>query len=195
MEGVSAVFLRSRARWVSNDPRPRLESTSRAVHRRLRLMYGACFRGWYGAADRFSPYPVLRLMIWVRGPGCRPPRSKSCTTGSTGIQHPSRCHHGCSVLGPHTCWRWRGGVSPRKNTRRLIEAFTAGGEGGRRSGVSGLLITGTSLTGTMPPMVRVAGLPEGVFAVGVRRQARVRQLAAPGFYDSGVRSALCHAGW
>jgi len=80
-----------------------------------------------------------------------------------------------------------GGVSPRKNTRRLIEAFLRWrGRGGRAAGYR-LLITGHSLD---QDFTREGGLPDGVTALGYVDKAELRRLYAgaaafvyPGIYE------------
>jgi glycosyltransferase involved in cell wall biosynthesis len=79
-----------------------------------------------------------------------------------------------------------GGVSPRKNTRRLIEAF-ARWRAGRTGAGYRLLITGTSLD---YDFVRQGALPEGVALLGYVDKAELRRLYAgaaafvyPGIYE------------
>jgi glycosyltransferase involved in cell wall biosynthesis len=80
-----------------------------------------------------------------------------------------------------------GGVSPRKNTRRLIEAFTRWSERGDRRGDYRLLITGTSLD---PAFVAGGGLPPKVQLLGYVEKAELPGLYAgaaaflyPGIYE------------
>jgi glycosyltransferase involved in cell wall biosynthesis len=81
-----------------------------------------------------------------------------------------------------------GGVSPRKNTHRLIAAFTRWRErGGHRTGYR-LLITGTSIDRDF--LQPGAGLPEGVSLLGYVDQAELPRLYAgaavflyPGIYE------------
>jgi glycosyltransferase involved in cell wall biosynthesis len=80
-----------------------------------------------------------------------------------------------------------GGVSPRKNTRRLIEAFTRWSERGDRRGDYRLLITGTSLD---PDFVAGGGLPPKVQLLGYVDKAELPGLYAgaaaflyPGIYE------------
>ena len=67
-----------------------------------------------------------------------------------------------------------GGVSPRKNTRRLIEAFTRWSARGDRRGDYRLLITGVSLDsgfvagGGLPPKVHLLGYVEKATRLGLR---------------------------
>jgi glycosyltransferase involved in cell wall biosynthesis len=79
-----------------------------------------------------------------------------------------------------------GGVSPRKNTRRLIDAFGRWRARGRGAGYR-LLITGTSLD---YDFVRQGSLPEGVALLGYVDKERLRRLYAgaaafvyPGIYE------------
>jgi glycosyltransferase involved in cell wall biosynthesis len=80
-----------------------------------------------------------------------------------------------------------GGVSPRKNTRRLIEAFTRWGERGDRRGDYRLLITGTSLD---LEFAAGADLPPKVHLLGYVKKAYLPELYAgaaaflyPGIYE------------
>jgi glycosyltransferase involved in cell wall biosynthesis len=80
-----------------------------------------------------------------------------------------------------------GGVSPRKNTRRLIEAFLKWrGRGGRAAGYR-LLITGHSLD---QDFARDGSLPDGVRVLGYVDKTELRRLYAgaaafvyPGIYE------------
>jgi glycosyltransferase involved in cell wall biosynthesis len=80
-----------------------------------------------------------------------------------------------------------GGVSPRKNTRRLIEAFLRWrGRGGRAGGYR-LLITGHSLD---QDFTREGSLPDGVTELGYVDKAELRRLYTraaafvyPGIYE------------
>jgi len=80
-----------------------------------------------------------------------------------------------------------GGVSPRKNTRRLIQAFGQWrARGGRAAGYR-LLITGNSLD---EGFVQTGSVPEGVTVLGFVDQAELRRLYAgasafvyPGVYE------------
>jgi glycosyltransferase involved in cell wall biosynthesis len=81
-----------------------------------------------------------------------------------------------------------GGVSPRKNTRRLIEAFTRWRSRGGHRAVHQLLITGTSLDSGFGE--GGAGLPEGVTLLGYVDKAELARLYAgaaaflyPGIYE------------
>jgi glycosyltransferase involved in cell wall biosynthesis len=80
-----------------------------------------------------------------------------------------------------------GGVSPRKNTRRLIEAFLKWRGRGGRTGRYRLLITGASLD---QDFVRDGSLPESVAVLGYVDKAELRRLYAgavafvyPGIYE------------
>jgi glycosyltransferase involved in cell wall biosynthesis len=80
-----------------------------------------------------------------------------------------------------------GGVSPRKNTRRAIEAFTRWRARGGRRGAYRLLITGISLD---QDFVNDGNLPEGVSLLGYVEKAELPRLYAgasaflyPGIYE------------
>jgi glycosyltransferase involved in cell wall biosynthesis len=68
-----------------------------------------------------------------------------------------------------------GGVSPRKNTRRLIEAFAAWRRRGGRAAGYRLLITGASVD---QEFVRSGAVPEGVTLLGYVDKAELRRLYA-----------------
>lgn len=80
-----------------------------------------------------------------------------------------------------------GGVSPRKNTRRLIEAFTRWSARGDRRGDYRLLITGTSLDsgfvagGGLPPTVQLLGYVEKAELPGL--YAGAAAFLYPGIYE------------
>ena len=80
-----------------------------------------------------------------------------------------------------------GGVSPRKNTRRLIAAFSRWRSRGGHRAAYRLLITGTSLD---TEFVQNGSLPEGVSLLGYVNQAELPGLYAgaaaflyPGIYE------------
>ena len=80
-----------------------------------------------------------------------------------------------------------GGVSPRKNTRRLIDAFARWRERGGRAAGYRLLITGNSLD---EEFVQTGPVPDGVTLLGFVDQAELRRLYAgasafvyPGIYE------------
>jgi glycosyltransferase involved in cell wall biosynthesis len=81
-----------------------------------------------------------------------------------------------------------GGVSPRKNTRRLLAAFSRWRERGGSRAAYRLLITGTSLDREF--MEDGAALPAGVSLLGYVDKAELRRLYAgaaaflyPGIYE------------
>jgi glycosyltransferase involved in cell wall biosynthesis len=68
-----------------------------------------------------------------------------------------------------------GGVSPRKNARRLIDAFARWRERGGRAKSYRLLITGNSLD---PEFARAGGAPDGVSLLGYVDKAELQGLYA-----------------
>jgi glycosyltransferase involved in cell wall biosynthesis len=155
--------------------------------RRLRMMYGALFPWARRRANRFIAVSQYTADDLVRRAGV--PASKIDVV-----------HHGLDPLfariqelpaAPDQAAPYVlavGGVSPRKNTRRLIEAFTRWRErGGHRSGFR-LLITGTSLDREFTQ--DGAGLPDGVSLLGYVEKASLPGLYAgataflyPGIYE------------
>jgi glycosyltransferase involved in cell wall biosynthesis len=189
MEGFLPYSLRSRDRCVVTVHDLGWKVHPELYDRRLRLMYGALFPWAVRRADRFIAVSRYTADDLVRRAGV--PASKidvvyhgldpvfSALPGRTTADLPSSPY----VLAV-------GGVSPRKNTRRLIEAFTRWREkGGRRSGYR-LLITGTSLDRDYATNGVGAGLPEGVSLLGYVDKSELPGLYAgaaaflyPGIYE------------
>lgn len=162
MDGFLPYSLRSRDRSVVTVHDLGWQAHPELYDRRLRLMYRALFPWVLRRADRFiavSQYTADDLMrragvagskIEVVYHGLDPdflaPERRAGPAPSDSLY----------ILAV-------GGVSPRKNTRRLIAAFLRWRErGGHRSAYQ-LLITGTSLDrdfgrdGTLPPSVSLLG--------------------------------------
>jgi glycosyltransferase involved in cell wall biosynthesis len=174
MEGFLPFSLRSRDRCVVT-----IHDLGWRVHpelydRRLRLTYAALFPWVLRRADRFiavSRYtaddlvrragvPASRIEVVYHGLDPAFTSGRETRTPST-----SRRPYVLAV----------GGVSPRKNTRRLIEAFSRWrARGGRRSDYQ-LLITGTSLDRAFSS--DPVSLPEAVSLLGY-----VDKTELPGLY-------------
>jgi glycosyltransferase involved in cell wall biosynthesis len=146
--------------------------------RRLRLMYGGLFPWVVRRADRFIAVSRYTADDLVRREGV--PASKIDVV-----------YHGLDpvfVMPPNKdkseetespYFLAVGGVSPRKNTRRLIEAFGRWrARGGHRSRYR-LLITGTSLDADFEQ--NGSALPEGVLLLGY-----VDKAALPGLYSGAA---------
>jgi glycosyltransferase involved in cell wall biosynthesis len=156
-------------------------------NRRLRLMYGALFPWAVRRADRFIAVSRYTADDLVRRAGV--PASKIDV-----VYHgldPAFTTRGKDLLpmqveSPYVLAV--GGVSPRKNTRRLIAAFSRWrARGGQRSRYR-LLITGTSLDADFAH--DGSGLPDGVSLLGYVDKAQLPGLYAgaaaflyPGIYE------------
>jgi glycosyltransferase involved in cell wall biosynthesis len=186
MEGFLPYSLRSRDRCVVTVHDLGWQVHPELYDRRLRLMYGALFPWVVRRADRFiavSRYtaddlarragvPASKIEVIYHGlDPAFTPQGEGSPTGSSSPY----------VLAV-------GGVSPRKNTRRLIEAFTRWrARGGRRAHYR-LLITGTSLDRGFAG--DGASLPEAVSLLGYVDKAELPRLYSgaaaflyPGIYE------------
>jgi glycosyltransferase involved in cell wall biosynthesis len=154
--------------------------------RRLRLMYAGLFPWVVRRADRFiavSRYTADDLIRRAGVPaskidvvyhGLDPVFASQGDAGRPAAESPY-------VLAV-------GGVSPRKNTRRLIQAFGRWRERGGHRSAYRLLITGTSLDSEF--MANGSALPEGVSLLGYVDKAELPGLYAgaatflyPGIYE------------
>lgn len=186
MEGFLPYSLRSRDRCVATVHDLGWQVHPELYDRRLRVMYGALFPWVVRRADRFIAVSRYTADDLVRRAGV--PASKvevvyhGLDPAFTGQPDPApEASQGPYVLAV-------GGVSPRKNTRRLIDAFTRWrSRGGSRSAYR-LLITGTSLDRNFAE--NGAGLPEAVSLLGYVDKARLPGLYAgaaaflyPGIYE------------
>ena len=166
MDGFLPYSLRSRDRCVTTVHDLGWQAHPELFDRRLRLMYGALFPWVLRRSDRFiavSRYTADDLMRRAGVPGSKIDVVYHGLDPAFTAAHPSP---GGARSEPYVLAV--GGVSPRKNTRRSIEAFSRWrGKAGHRSAYR-LLITGTSLdrdyagNGATPP--------EGVSLLGIRRQ-------------------------
>jgi len=187
MDGFLPFSVRRRDRCVVTIHDLGWQVHPELYDRRLRLMYGALFPWVRRRADRFiavSRYTADDLVRRAGVPSSRidvvyhgldPMFSRAAKEGST---DPDQSPYILAV----------GGVSPRKNTRRLISAFTRWkGRGGYRASYR-LLITGTSLD---PEFAQDgAVLPEGVALLGYVEKSQLPALYAkaaaflyPGIYE------------
>ncbi|HJR15995.1 MAG TPA: glycosyltransferase family 1 protein [Gemmatimonadales bacterium] len=128
---------------------------------RLRLMYGSLFPWVLRRADRFIAVSRYTADDLMRRSGVPASRIDVIYHGLDPLFSAVKQSSKEAEAGPYLLAV--GGVSPRKNTRRLIEAFRAWrAKGGHRAQFR-LLITGTSLDSEF---VRGAPLPEGVSLLG-----------------------------
>jgi glycosyltransferase involved in cell wall biosynthesis len=150
---------------------------------RLRLLYRALFPAVVRRADHFIAVSRYTADDLIRRAGVPASRIEVIHHGLDPAFTPDP---GGADATPGPYLMAVGGVSPRKNTRRLIEAFArwrARGAGARYR----LLITGTSLD---YDFVRRGALPEGVALLGYVDKAELRRLYAgaaafvyPGIYE------------
>jgi glycosyltransferase involved in cell wall biosynthesis len=187
MDGFLPYALRSRDRCVVTVHDLGWQVHPELYDRRLRVMYGALFPWVRRRANRFIAVSGYTADDLVRRAGV--PRSKIDVVYhgldpvfATGQRREA------AAAGSLPYVLAVGGVSPRKNTRRLITAFTRWREqGGQRKGYR-LLITGTSLDRDF--MQNGAGLPDGVSLLGYVDKAELPGLYAgagaflyPGIYE------------
>jgi glycosyltransferase involved in cell wall biosynthesis len=186
MEGFLPYSLRRRDRVVATVHDLGWQAHPELYPPRLRMMYSCLFPWVVRRADRFiavSRYTADDLMRRAQVPAARidvvyhgldPIFSRL----ATGAQSRSDAPYVLAV----------GGVSPRKNTRRLITAFSRWrARGGHRASYR-LLITGTSLD---PDFAQDgAALPDGVSLVGYVDKSELPGLYAgaaaflyPGIYE------------
>jgi glycosyltransferase involved in cell wall biosynthesis len=188
MEGFLPYSLRARDRCVATIHDLGWQVHPELYDRRLRLMYGALFPWVVRRADRFIAVSRYTADDLVRR--ARVPASKIDVVYH-GLDPAFTRSQDITAVPPSAPYVLAvGGVSPRKNTRRLIEAFTRWrGKGGRRSGYR-LLITGTSLDRHYATNGAVAALPEGVSLLGYVDKSQLPGLYAgaaaflyPGIYE------------
>jgi len=187
MDGFLPYALRARDRCVATVHDLGWKAHPELYSPRLRVMYGALFPWVVRRADRFiavSRYTADDLMqrsgvsaakIDVVYHGLDPVFAAPLgAPAASGDQPP----YFLAV----------GGVSPRKNARRLIQAFSRWRERGGRRRAYRLLITGTSLDADF--VQDGAALPEGVSLLGYVDKAELPRLYAgaaaflyPGIYE------------
>jgi glycosyltransferase involved in cell wall biosynthesis len=186
MDGFLPYSLRKRDRAVVTVHDLGWQAHPELYDRRLRLMYGGLFPWVLRRADRFIAVSRYTADDLVRRAGVPVSKIDVIYHGldpvfSTRANCPPPSTEAPYVLAV-------GGVSPRKNTRRLIEAFNRWrGRGGLRAKYR-LLITGTSLDREFSRNGR--GLPEGVSLLGYVDKAELPGLYAgaaaflyPGIYE------------
>jgi glycosyltransferase involved in cell wall biosynthesis len=147
-------------------------------NRRLRLMYGGLFPWVVRRADRFIAVSRYTADDLVRRAGV--PASKIEVIYHGLDPAFSTAQNGAGRAPPASPYVLAvGGVSPRKNTRRLIAAFSSWrARGGHRSQYQ-LLITGTSLDTDFDQ--NGSALPEGVSLLGYVDKAEL-----PGLYSGAA---------
>jgi alpha-1,3-rhamnosyl/mannosyltransferase len=187
MDGFLPYSLRRRDRCVATVHDLGWRLHPELYDRRVRVMYAALFQWVVRRADRFIAVSRGTADDLVRLAGVPGSRidvvhhglDPSFTIpGETGRPAPAQQPYVLAV----------GGVSPRKNTRRAIEAFLRWRtRGGRRAGYR-LVITGTSLDADF--LRQGDSLPEGATLLGYVDKPTLRRLYAdaavllyPGIYE------------
>jgi glycosyltransferase involved in cell wall biosynthesis len=173
MDGFLPYSLRSHDRCVATVHDLGWQAHPELFDRRLRLMYGALFPWVLRRSDRFIAVSRYTADDLVRRAGVSASKIEVVYHGldpafTAASQRSHETGSGPYVLAV-------GGVSPRKNTRRLIEAFGRWrGRSAHRSAYR-LLITGTSLDREYAR--NGATLPDGVSLLGY-----VDKTELPGLY-------------
>ncbi|MBA3553344.1 MAG: glycosyltransferase family 4 protein [Gemmatimonadales bacterium] len=187
MDGFLPYALRRRDRAVATVHDLGWQVHPELYDRRLRLMYQALFPWAVRRADRFIAVSRYTADDLMRRAGVPAYRIDVVYHGlDPAFQAPPERAPAASAGGPYLLAV--GGVSPRKNTRRLIEAFSRWrARGGHRAGYR-LLVTGTSLDADFAR--NGAAFPPGVSLLGYVDQAELPGLYAgaaafayPGIYE------------
>jgi glycosyltransferase involved in cell wall biosynthesis len=187
MDGFLPYSLRRRDRAVVTVHDLGWRVHPELYNRRLRLMYGGLFPWVVRRADRFIAVSRYTADDLVRQVGV--PASKIDVVYHGLDPAFSTAGNGAGRVPPASPYVLAvGGVSPRKNTRRLIAAFSHWrARGGRRSQYR-LLITGTSLDADFEQ--NGSDLPEGVSLLGYVDKAELPRLYSgaaaflyPGIYE------------
>ena len=186
MDGFLPYSLRRRDRSVATVHDLGWQAHPELYDRRLRLMYGGLFPWVLRRANRFIAVSRYTADDLVRRAGVPASRIEVIYHGLDPVfSNSARNELPSSTETPYVLAV--GGVSPRKNTRRLIAAFIRWrARGGHRARYR-LLITGTSLD---QEFAENGGLPEGVSLLGYVDKAELPGLYAgaavflyPGIYE------------
>jgi glycosyltransferase involved in cell wall biosynthesis len=187
MDGFLPYSLRRRDRSVATVHDLGWQAHPELYDRRLRLMYSGLFPWVLRRADRFIAVSRYTADDLIRRAGVPASKIDVIYHGMDPVFSRSARNQLPSSTGtPYVLAV--GGVSPRKNTRRLIAAFTRWrARGGHRAQYQ-LWITGTSLD---PEFAQNGGgLPEGVSLLGYVDKAKLPGLYAgaavflyPGIYE------------
>jgi len=186
MDGFLPYSLRARDRCVATVHDLGWQVHPELYDRRLRLMYGGLFPWVVRRADRFIAVSRYTADDLVRRAGVPASKIEVVYHGLDPAFTRLNEQAGPATDSPYVLAV--GGVSPRKNTRRLIEAFSRWrGRGGHRSGYR-LLITGTSIDRELAQ--EPTGLPPGVSLLGYVDKAelpllygRATAFLYPGIYE------------
>ena len=188
MDGFLPFALRPRDRCVVTIHDLGWQVHPELYDRRLRLMYGSLFPWVRRRANRFISVSRYTADDLIRRAGVPANKIDVVYHGLDPVfaapnQRPA---HPAISGGPYVLAV--GGVSPRKNTRRLIAAFSRWRERGGHRKAYRLLITGTSIDREFAE--QAAPLPEGVSLLGYVDKADLPGLYAnaavflyPGIYE------------
>jgi glycosyltransferase involved in cell wall biosynthesis len=187
MDGFLPYSLRSRDRCVATVHDLGWQVHPELYDRRLRLMYGGLFPWVLRRADRFIAVSRYTADDLVRRAGVPASKIEVVYHGlDPAFRRLNQQAGPAATDSPYVLAV--GGVSPRKNTRRLIRAFSRWRERGGHREAYRLLITGTSID----PEFAAGGapLPPGVSLLGYVDQAELPRLYAnaaaflyPGIYE------------
>jgi glycosyltransferase involved in cell wall biosynthesis len=187
MDGFLPYSLRSRDRCVATVHDLGWQVHPELYDRRLRLMYGGLFPWVVRRADRFIAVSRYTADDLVRRAGVPASKIEVIYHGlDADFVAPERREGPPPSDSPYVLAV--GGISPRKNTRRLIQAFSRWRERGGHRAACRLLITGTSLDRDFSGEGAV--LPPGVSLLGYVDKAELPGLYAnataflyPGIYE------------
>lgn len=178
MDGFLPYSVRSRDRCVATVHDLGWQVHPKLYDRRLRVMYGALFPWVRRRANRFIAVSRYTADDLVRRAGVPANKIDVVYHGLDPV-FATFDHSAASSASEFPYVLAVGGVSPRKNTRRLIAAFTRWRERGSHRAGYRLLITGTSLDREF--MQEGTGLPEGVSLLGYVDKSKL-----PGLYASAA---------
>jgi glycosyltransferase involved in cell wall biosynthesis len=172
MDGFLPYSLRRRDRAVATVHDLGWQAHPELYPRKLRVMYASLFPWTVRRADRFIAVSRFTADDLMRRAGVPASRIQVVHHG---LESAFPVTGDSEALGPDgpPYMLAVGGVSPRKNTRRLIEAFTRWRSRGGYRAPYGLRITGTSLDAALED-ARVS-LPEGVSLLGYVDKAELRR--------------------
>lgn len=175
MDGFLPRALRRRDRCVATVHDLGWQAHPELYPRKLRLMYGVLFPWVVRRADRFIAVSRYTADDLMRRAGVPASRIEVIYHGLDPAFASPNDGAGPVASGPPYLLAV-GGVSPRKNTRRLIEAFGRWRTRGAHRAEYTLRITGASLDPASPRSGE--SLPTGVFLLGYVDKAELRRLYA-----------------
>jgi glycosyltransferase involved in cell wall biosynthesis len=177
MDGFLPYSLRPRDRCVATVHDLGWQAHPELYDRRLRLMYRALFPWVRRRANRFIAVSRYTADDLVKRAGVPASRIDVVYHGLDPVFTENAPVEAGTGHAPYVLAV--GGVSPRKNTRRLIAAFSHWRERGGHRAAHRLLITGTSLDRDF--MLPGAALPDGVSLLGYVDKAEL-----PGLYRNAA---------